>query len=224
MFCVAFRRDVYDCVGPLDERFEIGMFEDDDYSVRVANAGYRLTVADDVLVHHFGEASFGGLVPSGRYTELFNSNRRRFEEKWGMAWQPHGRRQADDYLETIKGIREAVRASVPPGAKVLVVSKGDEELVRFDGRPGAHFPQVAGGVYAGHHPADSQEAIAALEEQMSAGAEFLVIPRTALWWLEHYAGFRMHLERGGAVARTDACVIYHLEARMAESQARNLVN
>ncbi|MEY4917805.1 MAG: hypothetical protein RL616_1718, partial [Verrucomicrobiota bacterium] len=32
MFCVAMRRDVFQQVGALDEQFEVGMFEDDDYS------------------------------------------------------------------------------------------------------------------------------------------------------------------------------------------------
>ena len=182
------------------------------------------TLAEDVLVHHFGEASFGDLVPSGRHADLFNANRRRFEEKWGMAWQPHGRRQADEYLETIEGIRRAVGASVPAGSMVLVVSKGDDDLVRFDGRSGAHFPQAESGVYAGHHPADSNEAIAELEHHRSIGAEFLVIPRTALWWLDHYADLRTHLERGGAVVRTDECVIYRLGTRTADSAARSLVS
>ena len=59
---------------------------------------------------------------------------------------------------------------------------------------------------------DSNEAIAELEEQRSTGAEFLVIPTTSLWWLDHYGEFRNYLERGGAVARTDACVIYRLRS------------
>jgi ABC-type multidrug transport system fused ATPase/permease subunit/GT2 family glycosyltransferase len=87
MFCAALRREVLDAVGPLDERFEIGMFEDDDYVRRVRDAGFRATCAEDVFVHHFGEASLGQLAADGRYGELFHRNRGRFERKWGVAWE-----------------------------------------------------------------------------------------------------------------------------------------
>jgi GT2 family glycosyltransferase len=214
MFCIALRRDVFDSVGPLDERFEIGLFEDDDYSVRARNAGYRVTCAEDVLVHHFGEASFGSLVPTGEHARLFEANRRVFEEKWGVAWSHHTRRQSDAYLRLVTRVRDIVVETVPPGSKVLVVSKGDEELLHLEGRVGSHFPQLDG-LYAGHHPADSNEAIAELEEQRSTGAEFLVIPTTSLWWLDHYGEFREYLGRScrEVARRDDACVIFALGGR-----------
>ncbi len=89
MFCVAFRRDTYQSVGPLDEQFGIGMFEDDDYSLRVKQSDLRVVCAADVFVHHFGQAAFKELINNGDYDELFNENRRRYESKWNVRWIPH---------------------------------------------------------------------------------------------------------------------------------------
>jgi GT2 family glycosyltransferase len=36
--------------------------EDDDYSMRVRREGYWVVSAEDVLIHHFGEASLGAMV------------------------------------------------------------------------------------------------------------------------------------------------------------------
>src|SRR5262249_18274935 len=141
MFCVGMRCDVYARVGPLDERFELGMFEDDDYSMRVREAGLRVVCADDVFGHHFGGASMGDLAVAGEYGRVFHANRRRFEEKWGVRWKPYERRRSAEYEGLRDRIRAVVDATVPPGAKVLVVSRGDDELLELDGRDGWHFPQ-----------------------------------------------------------------------------------
>src|SRR5262249_40319986 len=47
-------------------------------------------------------------------------------------------------------IREVVSRTVPAGAVVAVVSKGDADLVRLEGRAGWHFPRSPGGAHAGH--------------------------------------------------------------------------
>lgn len=83
MFCVAMRRDLYQRVGALDERFGLGMFEDDDYSMRVRAAGFRVVCATGSFIHHFGQASLGKMAPTGELGALFHQNRRRFERKWG---------------------------------------------------------------------------------------------------------------------------------------------
>lgn len=89
MYCVALRRDVFEAVGPLDEQFGVGMFEDDDYSLRVRQAGFRVLCVADVFVHHFGQAAFGKLIRSGEYDAIFNKNRHLYETKWNVTWQPH---------------------------------------------------------------------------------------------------------------------------------------
>lgn len=88
MYCVGMRRDLYDGIGPLDERFGVGWFEDDDYSHRARLAGYRVICAEDAFVHHVGQAAFQ-LLPSGDLEELWDTNQQRFEEKWATRWEPH---------------------------------------------------------------------------------------------------------------------------------------
>ncbi|HVF91410.1 MAG TPA: glycosyltransferase [Blastocatellia bacterium] len=89
MFCVALRRETFEEIGPLDEEFGIGMFEDDDYSIRVKKAGYRIVCAADTFVHHFGQAAFKKLIKTGDYNPLFEKNREYFETKWNTKWVPH---------------------------------------------------------------------------------------------------------------------------------------
>jgi GT2 family glycosyltransferase len=89
MYCVALRRSTYEQVGLLDEQFGIGMFEDDDYAIRIRQAGLRVVCALDAFVHHFGQAAFGQLIKTGEYNPLFEENRRRYEAKWQVAWVAH---------------------------------------------------------------------------------------------------------------------------------------
>ena len=213
MFCLAMRRDVYERVGPIDERYEVGMLEDDDYAMRVRAAGLGVVCAEDVFVHHFGQASFGELFASGKYGELIERNRRRFEEKWGVAWRPYERRGKARYEEMVEGIRRAAESVVPPGLVVAVVSKGDEGLLELgDGRVGWHFPRCADGTYSGCYPADGPEAVAHLEALRSAAAAFLLLPATATWWLERYAAFGQHLRGRYRVVldQPGVCTIFDL--------------
>jgi GT2 family glycosyltransferase/glycosyltransferase involved in cell wall biosynthesis len=98
LFCAALRRGTVDSVGRLDERFGIGMFEDDDYAVRVHHLGLRTICAEDVFIHHWGRASFARLDEQF-YRDLFEENRRKFEDKWGMKWEPHRARQPGDAVK-----------------------------------------------------------------------------------------------------------------------------
>jgi GT2 family glycosyltransferase len=108
-------------------------------------------------------------------------------------------------------VRATVERCTEAGSKVLVVSKGDDELVRFSERTGWHFPRAADGRYAGYHPTDGHEAVAHLERLRASGARFIVFPRTAWWWLEYYRDFARHLEATYAVKdRTADCLVFDL--------------
>lgn len=87
MFCAVMRRTLIDRVGLLDEQYELGMFEDDDYAYRIRLSGYKLACLEEVFVHHFGGATMGKLADQA-FIETFDRNRRRFEKKWGCRWRP----------------------------------------------------------------------------------------------------------------------------------------
>ncbi len=88
MFCTAIKKEVIEKCGVLDEKYTIGMFEDDDYSERVKQAGYKICVAEDAFVHHFGSASFSK-IDQNEFNVLFNNNKKLYMEKFGHDWIPH---------------------------------------------------------------------------------------------------------------------------------------
>ena len=86
-FCVVMPRTTYEKVGPLDEAYGQGFFEDDDFCRRVEQEGLRILCAEDVFVHHHLSASFNDVRHRERRL-LFEQNRTRYEAKWGP-WVPH---------------------------------------------------------------------------------------------------------------------------------------
>lgn len=84
--------------------------------------------------------------------------------------------------------------SVPRGGRVWIVSRGDDSLLRRNGRRTEHFPQTPAGLWAGSYPADDAEAIAQVEALRAKGGGYLVFPATATWWLDHYRRLRAHLQ------------------------------
>jgi GT2 family glycosyltransferase len=137
--------------------------------------------------------------------------------------RPHRRRQIEvlspgpalAYSRARARLQKLVRRTVPAGATVLVVSRGDRELLDLGMRTAWHFPSDDDGQYTGYHPKDSAEAIERLEHQRKRGADWLVIPEPSAWWLEHYEDFGRHLrERYEVVAEdADSGLVLRLSAR-----------
>jgi GT2 family glycosyltransferase len=119
------------------------------------------------------------------------------------------------YVQLIRRIRDVVRTAVPADATVAVVSKGDDELLKLYGRHGMHFPQDRLGRYAGFYPSNAFSAIVQLEAVRSKGADYLLFPSTAFWWLDRYAELKRHLERRYRLVVRDeeTCAIYALRQR-----------
>jgi GT2 family glycosyltransferase len=79
-FCLAFTRATADAVGPWDERFGIGNFEDDDYCLRTRLLGLTCVVVESAFVHHEGGATFRGEQVD--YRQLIDRNKAVFLDKW----------------------------------------------------------------------------------------------------------------------------------------------
>ena len=57
-FCFLTKREVVENIGMLEELFSPGNYEDDDYSLRIRLAGYKLLLCRDTFIHHYGSVSF----------------------------------------------------------------------------------------------------------------------------------------------------------------------
>ncbi len=80
--CVAVKRKVLDLVGGLDFWFGIGIFDDDDFSLRVNIAGYKTAIVGSSFVYHVGNATFSQVRNVSNAAVL--SNKIKFVRKWSL--------------------------------------------------------------------------------------------------------------------------------------------
>ena len=81
-WCIMTKRDIIDEIGGLDERFGRGGFEDNDLSLRLQLAGYKLYVAIDTFIFHQGQASYWKHSNLKDYMAEGEKNRELFYDKW----------------------------------------------------------------------------------------------------------------------------------------------
>ncbi|MEI9475281.1 MAG: glycosyltransferase [Deltaproteobacteria bacterium] len=81
-FFMLIKRAVVETIGGLDERYGLGNFEDDDFCLRAALAGFESWIAQDCFVHHFGSRTFIGARIDLR--ESLHKNWEIFKKKWGI--------------------------------------------------------------------------------------------------------------------------------------------
>ena len=130
----------------------------------------------------------------------------------------------DTYEKLVEDIVATVDRVLPPNANVLVVSKGDDRLLQVPGRRCSHFPQDEGGGYLGYYPKNGGDALQLLETAQNAGAEFFVLPATALWWLEQYPELAERLGQAQPVVdQPDLCLVFGLADDMLSDVLRSLL-
>jgi GT2 family glycosyltransferase len=113
-FCLLIRNDVLDKVGLLDERFGIGNFEDDDYCRRVRAAGYRLCVAEDAFVYHYGSRTFRAMGITGeRWDALIQDNQTKYTAKWAKQSNTQAREAlaAGDHATAVRALKAAIKTA-----------------------------------------------------------------------------------------------------------------
>lgn len=81
-FCVLMKREFFQRLGYLDEGFEIGNCEDDDYGLRAQLLGADLIIANDTFLHHAGSKTIQRLTPS-QFDEIYEKNKQFYRDKWG---------------------------------------------------------------------------------------------------------------------------------------------
>jgi GT2 family glycosyltransferase/tetratricopeptide (TPR) repeat protein len=114
-FCLLARREVLERVGGFDEGYGLGFFEDDDLCVRARDAGFRLVLAQDVFIHHFGSRTFAGLGVDSR--QELQRNFAHFRAKWGEE-------RAAPYRMPETG-KEPARTPSPPPLSPEAGERGD---------------------------------------------------------------------------------------------------
>jgi len=110
--CLLFRKDIFQQIGNVDERFSPGGYEDNDYCLRAILQGWKLVIDRSTFVHHYGSKTFGT-------TEFLNS-------KWGLKhfdtfiekWQdPEPKKLFACYR--VKNCAEDLRRSLAKTAEVV---------------------------------------------------------------------------------------------------------
>ncbi|NOV04240.1 glycosyltransferase family 2 protein [Paenibacillus planticolens] len=81
-FCVLMRRGGFERLGYLDEGFEIGNCEDDDFGLRARMMGLELVIAKDTFIHHVGSVTIKALGEQ-RFEEVYGRNLEFYARKWG---------------------------------------------------------------------------------------------------------------------------------------------
>lgn len=162
-FAMLIRGHVWDETGGMDEAFAPGYFEDDDLSMKISKAGYRLLLCRNSFIYHAGSQSFSKCRD---VDEILVSHYRLFMEKYGLdilryAYPdlekirqiPFSREDAFNLLQIGSGLGADLKyiRTAFPHANVIGI-EADEALYRISRNTELVFQSPASALEAFHKP------------------------------------------------------------------------
>ncbi len=133
--CMLIKREVIHKIGGLDPAFGLGNCEDDDYCLRAAHAGFKVAIASDVFIHHFGSKSF---AKDGweKYKDFIRTNELIFKDKWGIApleWWREGKPVSKDPPLHVRLSLDSSEGSISGNSSVLELRAGAQDILGANG-------------------------------------------------------------------------------------------
>jgi glycosyltransferase involved in cell wall biosynthesis len=117
----------------------------------------------------------------------------------------------DHWYHKVKQAMSMVLDVIPPGSSFVLIDENHWVTERdFHGRTRIPFTQVNGEFNGA--PVSDEAAVEKLEEEMSKGAGFVVIPWSCAWYLAHYRSLQHYLDE------QSTCVLDHELVRIYEWQ------
>lgn len=127
-FCFLMKHELLTTVGLLDEVYDPGMWDDNDFALRSREEGYLSYGVGDVFVYHFGSKTINGVEKSEKANkgyELFHTNKKKFYDKWAKINKLGEHKKIVGMLR-VKNGGEVLRKTLE------AVSRMVDEIVVFD--------------------------------------------------------------------------------------------
>ncbi len=111
-FALMIKRDAINVTGLLDTRFSPGTYEDNDYCIRLHNAGWKVLLCKNSFIYHDKQVQ----ANSKLWRSLYTINLNKFTEKWNF--------NIDYYSYVNTNIINLIKASEHSKIKVLEIGCG----------------------------------------------------------------------------------------------------
>jgi len=116
-----------------------------------------------------------------------------------------------DYPELVARVTGVVSALVGPNESVLVVSRGDPDLLELGPARERTSRRARMAASPATTRATRESAVAQLHALREAGAQYLVFPATCTWWLDHYGALASYLLTSARAVHHDPdCLVFDL--------------